>query len=235
MGEVKHGFVRTYTGSKVQFIDPDPNAIDLNGLGTALARAERFNGHLNDRWTVAEHSLVMSYMAKDPRMAMALLLHDAHEAFTGDIPAPLKRVIAQHTGILHEVEVGLNRAISKALGDVPMQYVNLTEVEDDEIKRLDKAMGWLEANMSLPGFVEEEWEDQDTFVDENEFARAHMIFMAMSDDHENIHKIEQKDPSIWLREKFLRRFYVLRNKLAEGGNLKDEEIGNEFDENDFVE
>lgn len=231
-------FVRTYTGTKITFEDPDYKEIELPGMAMALARVQRFNGHLIENWSVADHSILMSYMGEpnDARMAMALLLHDGHEFATGDIPSPLKSVIRKHTNILHDVELKLNQAISTALGNMPMQYINLTPEQDEEIKRLDRGIGWLEANVLLDGFVEEEWKEFDT-LKEDEIGRAAKLLAALLSDNEEIGKVEGKDPAIWTREKFMRRFYRLRQRLILPQSIappaQDVDLG-DFNEDDFT-
>src|SRR6266576_743863 len=68
-------------------------APDLSDIATALCRQPRFGGHTRVNWSVAEHSLLCAHLARSwYRGAIELhaLLHDAHEAVTGDIPTTWK-------------------------------------------------------------------------------------------------------------------------------------------------
>lgn len=52
----------------------------------------RYAGATPDHYSVARHSLVVAALAPDdPQHKMAALLHDAHEALTGDILRPMTR------------------------------------------------------------------------------------------------------------------------------------------------
>lgn len=67
--------------------------IDIMGdVAPALARIQRFGGALRIPFSVAEHSLMMAGAAamegRSEEVQLALLLHDAHEAYLGDITTP---------------------------------------------------------------------------------------------------------------------------------------------------
>ena len=52
----------------------------------------RYAGATPDHYSVARHSLVVAALAPDdPQHKMAAILHDAHEALTGDILRPMTR------------------------------------------------------------------------------------------------------------------------------------------------
>jgi hypothetical protein len=71
--------------------DPDPSVISPEVLAHALSAIPRFCGHTegNVPYSVAQHSCVVA-SALPPEIAIHGLLHDAHEAFMGDIPTPIK-------------------------------------------------------------------------------------------------------------------------------------------------
>lgn len=88
-----HPYILTNSGQQVSKHSGAPTIEDI---ALSLSRMPRFGGHSRLPWTVIEHSLFVERMARaatgPEREALRLhaLLHDAHEALTGDIPSPFK-------------------------------------------------------------------------------------------------------------------------------------------------
>lgn len=78
--------------------EPDPSSIDLGDVAFALAHINRYNGHAG-AYSVAQHSVLAREAARNlgagSAAQRAALMHDAHEAYTGDVPSPIKRVLGQ--------------------------------------------------------------------------------------------------------------------------------------------
>lgn len=70
------------------------NAPNIAEIAHALAQINRFTGHAKRPYSVAEHSLLVCSIANaegaTPIAQLAALMHDAHEAFTGDVSSPAK-------------------------------------------------------------------------------------------------------------------------------------------------
>lgn len=75
-------------------MEPTASAPTLTEISHALATINRFTGHATRPYSVAEHSLLVADLmraAGQPVSAqLAGLMHDAHEAFVGDISSPVK-------------------------------------------------------------------------------------------------------------------------------------------------
>jgi hypothetical protein len=87
-------FMVTASGHVYQHGRPN-RAVLLEDIAHHLAQINRFTGACRRPYSVAEHSLLVSEIAERelglPRMGqLAALLHDAHEAFIGDLNSPLK-------------------------------------------------------------------------------------------------------------------------------------------------
>ena len=82
----------THAGKHVDPLNVRPEDICLEDIAFALSNISRFGGHV-PFLSVAEHS-VRVCMAAPPKLKKAALLHDAAEAYIGDIIWPLKRSIA---------------------------------------------------------------------------------------------------------------------------------------------
>jgi 5'-deoxynucleotidase YfbR-like HD superfamily hydrolase len=74
--------------------DPDPAQLDADDIARALANLCRFGGHSRVFYSVAQHCVIVSRVIEerggDVEDAFAALMHDAGEAYLGDMPHPLK-------------------------------------------------------------------------------------------------------------------------------------------------
>lgn len=114
-------WVQTITGRAVSLLDPRPDDIDIiNDIAPALGRICRFNGHAAfGFYSVAQHSVIgarqMYLETQDRNLAAAFLLHDAHEAYLGDITTPVKRAVCDPER-LFMCASAMDRAIFAAAG-----------------------------------------------------------------------------------------------------------------------
>jgi len=101
-------WMQTYTGKAFYPLDPDPADIDIVDIAHALGNLCRYNGHTSRFYSVAEHCLLLSEWleergATDPtqrkQLALWALLHDAPEAYIGDMIRPLKQYIPDFRAI----------------------------------------------------------------------------------------------------------------------------------------
>jgi uncharacterized protein len=87
-------YLQTVSGRWVNPFDPDPEQLDAGDIARALANLCRFGGHSRSFYSVAQHSVIVSRLVEerggDAEDAFAALMHDATEAYLGDMPHPLK-------------------------------------------------------------------------------------------------------------------------------------------------
>jgi len=84
-------WIQTISGKQFNFSNIEPEAICLEDIAHSLSNICRFNGHTKSFYSVAEHCVVMSYLVPAEAQAGALM-HDAGEAYIGDISTPLKNL-----------------------------------------------------------------------------------------------------------------------------------------------
>lgn len=82
-------WIRTNCGIKFHLLDPRPEEIDIQDIAWALSNVCRWGGHTKFFYSVAQHSLFVASLAPQPYKLTALM-HDASEAYLGDLVAPLK-------------------------------------------------------------------------------------------------------------------------------------------------
>jgi hypothetical protein len=82
-------YFQTYSNKEFYILDPRPEDIDIVDIAHALSNQCRFNGHVNMFYSVAEHSVLVSNNLPD-ELKLWGLLHDASEAYMGDMVRPLK-------------------------------------------------------------------------------------------------------------------------------------------------
>lgn len=136
--------IRTVSGRYIDLTNPDPHTIDIGDIGHALAHINRFTGHTCRPYSVAEHSLHVSAMLwrQHGRAALALLglVHDASEAYLGDVSGPLKRTADMSP--YRELEQLMQATIiTRALHLQPtVEHLELVEACDKQILAWEMAM-----------------------------------------------------------------------------------------------
>jgi uncharacterized protein len=84
-------WMQTYTGRQFWPVDPQTGDFDIADIAHALANICRFGGHTQQFYSVAQHCVVVSHLTP-PGDALDGLMHDAAEAYIGDMIRPLKRL-----------------------------------------------------------------------------------------------------------------------------------------------
>jgi 5'-deoxynucleotidase YfbR-like HD superfamily hydrolase len=111
----------TYSGHRLDLDAPSPRDIRLKDIAAALSKVCRFGAQSLRFHSVAQHAvLVMRFTAgalDRPDLALWALHHDSHEAYTCDIPRPLKLKI-RHSGntAYDDICESLDTAIAESVG-----------------------------------------------------------------------------------------------------------------------
>lgn len=109
-------WMETASGRKVWPLDIRPGDVTPEDVAHALSMTCRYGGHTRRFYSVAEHCCHLSDYAVDRGqmgLAFDLLIHDAAEAYLGDIPRPLKSCLGAGW---KAVEKAADEACTFALG-----------------------------------------------------------------------------------------------------------------------
>jgi uncharacterized protein len=124
-----NSWIQTYTGKKFFPLSPKIEDICIEDIAHSLSMLCRFTGHSNQFYSVAEHSILVSYLC-DTKDALYGLLHDASEYALQDLPSPLKR-----SGKFEEY-----KKYESILQNMIFKKFNLLEEEPESVKRADQLL-----------------------------------------------------------------------------------------------
>lgn len=120
MGEIMHSpTVRRVVGPTIllasgnyfDFLAPEQSTFTIEDIAHGLSNICRFGGQCSRFYSVAQHSVIASKHVPGPD-AYAALMHDAAEAFVGDMAKPLKDLCPEY----REVEKRVESAVFKRFG-----------------------------------------------------------------------------------------------------------------------
>lgn len=83
-------WMQTFTGKAFFPFTCQPEDINIFDIAHSLAMQCRYNGHTERFYSVAEHCVLMSQWVPE-KDALWALLHDATEAYVGDMVRPIKK------------------------------------------------------------------------------------------------------------------------------------------------
>lgn len=93
--------ILTFTKRTLDLASPRAEDVDVWDVAHALSLLCRYGGHAPHFYSVAEHSLLVEELAGDLGVwsaaeRLSFLMHDAQEAYLGDVVAPLKALLPDY-------------------------------------------------------------------------------------------------------------------------------------------
>lgn len=125
------------SGGHFDFHHPIRSIYTIDDVALGLSRHYRFAGHTRYPLTVAQHCVVLSKMVT-PEFALAALMHDASEAFLGDIVRSAKIFLKEYQA----VETTIMRDVFERVG---LCWDEMPE----SIKKMDTELGDLESLLCM--------------------------------------------------------------------------------------
>lgn len=105
--------ISTFTNHYIDVRNPKPEDFKIEDIAHQLSRHFRYSGRFEEMFTVAQHS-TNCYNDVPRRHQMAALLHDASEAYLGDMSSPAKREMPDY----YVIEDRFMRCIAERFGFV---------------------------------------------------------------------------------------------------------------------
>lgn len=118
-------YVSTFSGNRFYPLEPRIDCVSIEDIAHGLAYQCRFNGQTHEFYSVAQHSLIVSSLAPTD-LRLAALLHDAAEAYLGDMVKPLKVLLPEFAAIEDQVSAIIGAAFGIDFSDyAPIKRADL--------------------------------------------------------------------------------------------------------------
>lgn len=129
--------IRLLSGCLFDYNNPAASLVQIEDIAAALSKVCRFAGHIHQFYSVAQHAINASYIVA-PEHAFTALMHDTAEAFTNDLPTPLKFAVP----VFKELEVRIESAMAQRFGfayplpdEVKLADLQMLALEKKHLKR----------------------------------------------------------------------------------------------------
>lgn len=113
------------SGAMMDYNHPENSAASILDIATGLSNICRFSGQLPTFYSVAQHAVNVSYLLEGTGFEFDGLMHDTAEAFTGDLPTPLKAAIPQFKTLERRIEEVMAHRFGYDLGVAPVKHADL--------------------------------------------------------------------------------------------------------------
>lgn len=143
--DTKKAYIATVSGKQFFLLEPRLEDIDIYDIAHALSMQCRWTGHCKFHYSVAQHSYYCSFIGPDSE-AFDRLMHDAPEAYIGDLNRPLKHYT--EAGIAYRrQEAIIQKAIAERFG--------YSVIEPTSVKLADNCMLYAEKEQIVGAKFEE--------------------------------------------------------------------------------
>lgn len=115
---------QTFSGRRFNPLNATPDDIYIEDIAHSLSLICRFGGHCKHFYSVGQHSILCAQHVP-PEYQFQALMHDATEAYIGDMVTPLKNQMPK----FHQVEDRLWKIIAKKF-QLPRELANEVKVAD---------------------------------------------------------------------------------------------------------
>lgn len=140
---VLDGCMNTRSGLKLDILNPTVEQIHIQDIAAGLAFNSHFSGQTPKFFSIAQHCCMVTDSVPDNLKRIALL-HDASEAYLGDVIKPLKVLLPD----FQKIEAKLMKVIFPKYG---LDYEKLEDIKpaDNYIQGLEFATFYLEVDSNI--------------------------------------------------------------------------------------
>mgnify|MGYP001350309188 CR=1 FL=1 len=115
--------IMLHSGAAMDFLDPSSSEFTLEDIAHGLSNLCRYTGQCKKFYSVAEHSILVSETVVN--FGLEALLHDAAEAFVGDLTRPLKQLLPEF------------KVIENRIQNVILKRFGISELMPQQVKEAD--------------------------------------------------------------------------------------------------
>lgn len=145
--------IKVAAGHYVDLAAPNPDSIEIRSIAAALSKICRFGGHCPQFYSVAEHCVHAANLAAEDgwpiEVQKAILLHDAAEAYIGDMTKPLKMLVRDYAAIESRVEIAIAIAFDI---DFSRRHETIKHY-DRQMLKAEKTAMWPDDSEKWTGFA----------------------------------------------------------------------------------
>ena len=140
-------WIVTNSGIKFMLNRPTANMVCIEDIAYSLSMLCRFNGHCKQFYSVAQHSVYVSLHLPE-KLALWGLLHDAHEAYVGDMANPLYRYT------VGEGDSAYTKCAQNVIRAIVERFSLKPKLAPSEVMKVDSSMLKTEAEALMRGGLE---------------------------------------------------------------------------------
>ena len=149
-------YVSTFSGNRFYPLRPHIDRVAIEDIAHGLAYQCRFNGQTKTFYSIAQHSLIVADLVP-PRLRLAALLHDAAEAYLGDMVKPLKVLMPQFAALEDQVTAIIAATYDIDFSDyAPIKRADLIALateKRDLMPHSAERWAYLDGIAALPGII----------------------------------------------------------------------------------
>jgi len=146
--------IKVAAGHYIDLANPTPDAIDIDTIAAALSKLCRFGCHCPRFYSLAEHCVHATALAISEGYVgdalRAVFLHDAAEAYIGDVVKPLKVMLPDYA----VVEARMEQAVAGSFGINFERWADTVKRFDRMMLKAEKLTLWPDDREEWQGFAE---------------------------------------------------------------------------------